>query len=174
MCTYAINSQFNGIEINFEDKPSLSIREAMKSAGFRWHNVKKLWYAKRSEERLALAQKLASGQEIEHRNSGTVSAARTNSGTVVRAQSEPVSRYGVKVGDILFDVWGYSMTIVEYYKVTKILSPTKIEIVEIGLQAVEGSQDSGGGQTVLPVPAREIGDRIEKQIVNRAVAGTSK
>lgn len=166
MCTFAINPQFNGIEINFENKPSAAIREAMKSAGFRWHSMKKLWYAKHSDERLALAQRLAGGEDLEHTNSGTVSAAGTSSGTETRAQSEPVSRYGVKVGDILADSWGYSMTIVEFYKVTRIVSPTKIEIVELGLDAVEGSQDSGGGQRVLPALDREIGERITKQIVN--------
>ena len=118
MCTMAINNQFNGIELTFAGKPAEEIREAMKNAGFRWHQQKKLWYAKNTAERLALAKKL-SGQQAPAETAAAVPA----------AGSEPVSKYGLKAGDILYDVWGYSMTLVEYYKVTKIVSPCKVEIV---------------------------------------------
>ena len=47
MCTMAINNQFNGIELTFESKPTNEIREALKNLGFRWHGVRKIWYAKR-------------------------------------------------------------------------------------------------------------------------------
>lgn len=59
MCTMAINNQFNGIELTFTEKPSEAIRATMKNAGFRWHGQKKLWYAKNTVERMALAQKLS-------------------------------------------------------------------------------------------------------------------
>ena len=55
------------------------------------------------------------------------------------------------------------MTIVEYYKVTKIVSPCKVEIVEIGSTQI--SCDQGGGETLMPAPEREIGERIKKQVV---------
>ena len=152
MCTFAINNQFNGIEISFVEKPAEAIRDAMKEAGFRWHRQKKLWYAKKTAERMALAQKLSSGSEEAPPQASAPAAA-----------AEPVSKYGIKVGDILYDVWGYSMTLVEYYKVTKIVSPTKIEIAEVGHIVV--SSDRGGGEYVLPDPEREIGERIVKQVV---------
>ena len=59
MTTYTINPTFNGIEITFSGKPDRATLDTLKAAGYRWHNVKKLWYAKQTPERLALAQQIA-------------------------------------------------------------------------------------------------------------------
>lgn len=59
MTTLSINDQLNGIEIIFDSKPTQTIIDNLKSNGFRWHNVKKLWYAKNTAERLALAKSIA-------------------------------------------------------------------------------------------------------------------
>lgn len=56
---YQINEECNGIEISFSEKPGDIIRDKLKKAGFRWHSVKKVWYAKRSESREELAERLA-------------------------------------------------------------------------------------------------------------------
>jgi hypothetical protein len=40
------NLEHQGIEIEFDGKPSQEIRTKLKSAGFRWSGVQKLWYAK--------------------------------------------------------------------------------------------------------------------------------
>lgn len=159
MCTMAINNQFNGIELTFESKPTSEVRDSLKNLGFRWHGVKKLWYAKNTEERMALALELSGNPAAAPAVPAQISAPA--------ATSKPVSKYGIRVGDILFDVWGYSMTLVEYYKVTKIVSPSKIEIVEVGHKVVPGSTDSSGGERVLPDPEREIRDRIVKQVVKK-------
>lgn len=58
--TYNLIPELNGIEITFTDKPGDLTREELKKAGFRWHSKNKLWYAKQSPERLALAQQLTS------------------------------------------------------------------------------------------------------------------
>lgn len=58
------NHELNGIEISFENKPEAATIEVLKSNGFRWHKVKKLWYAKNTAERLALAESLTDGQQI--------------------------------------------------------------------------------------------------------------
>lgn len=58
MTTYRINQEQNGIEIMFTEKPEAATLEALKAAGYRWHRVKKLWYAKNTAERMALAQEL--------------------------------------------------------------------------------------------------------------------
>ena len=58
---YTINEDLNGIEITFESKPEVATIEALKTAGFRWHRVKKLWYAKQNAERIILAQAIAEG-----------------------------------------------------------------------------------------------------------------
>lgn len=56
-----LNNELNGIELVFEGKPENEILTAIKGAGFRWHNVKKLWYAKQTAERIALAESISGG-----------------------------------------------------------------------------------------------------------------
>ena len=46
------NAEHNGVEVYFPSKPADSVRESLKRAGYRWHSVKKCWYATRTEERL--------------------------------------------------------------------------------------------------------------------------
>lgn len=58
---YIINEELNGIEVIFTEKPEAETLEALKGAGFRWHKIKKLWYAKNTPERLQLAESIASG-----------------------------------------------------------------------------------------------------------------
>lgn len=64
MAQININKELNGIEIIFEGKPDAATLDALKANGYRWHRVKKLWYAKNTAERLALAESLADGQQI--------------------------------------------------------------------------------------------------------------
>lgn len=151
MCTIAINNQLNGIELTFAEKPAADILETIKNAGFRWHRQKRLWYAKNTADRMALATKLSGGSAP----ADTVPAAP--------ATSEAVSKFGIKVGDILTGSWGYSMTLVEIYKVTKILSPCRIEIVEIGADLI--SADRGGGENLMPNPDKVIGEPIKKTVM---------
>ena len=56
------NQELNGIEIQFESKPDEATLDALKSNGYRWHRAKKVWYAKQTPERLALAESLTDGQ----------------------------------------------------------------------------------------------------------------
>lgn len=62
MTTLLINKELNGIEIIFGSKPTQEIIDSLKNSGFRWHKVKKLWYAKNTEERLAFAESIADGK----------------------------------------------------------------------------------------------------------------
>lgn len=55
MAKMTLNEQFNGVEIFFEEKPDTKVLEQLKANGFRWHNFKKIWYAKRTEKTLTLA-----------------------------------------------------------------------------------------------------------------------
>ena len=54
------NNNLNGIEVIFAAKPEPATIEALKANGFKWHNVKKLWYAKQTPARVAFAQSLGS------------------------------------------------------------------------------------------------------------------
>ena len=53
-----LNNDLDGIEVYFNSKPAQETRDALKAAGYRWHSVKKCWYAKRSEERLRALRKI--------------------------------------------------------------------------------------------------------------------
>jgi hypothetical protein len=44
--TWHKNLEHEGIQIEFDGKPSEEIRSKLKSAGFRWSRVQKIWYAK--------------------------------------------------------------------------------------------------------------------------------
>lgn len=46
------NPEFDGVEVYFPNKPSEATRDALKSAGYRWHSKKKCWYAKNTEKNL--------------------------------------------------------------------------------------------------------------------------
>ena len=63
MTTYTLNAEKHGIEIMFGDKPDKAVRDTLKSLGFRWHNMKKCWYAKQSDERMEFAIKIANADE---------------------------------------------------------------------------------------------------------------
>ena len=62
--TYTLNAELNGIEITFDGKPESSILESLKAIGYRWHKVKKLWYAKQNPDTLSLAQSIADGATV--------------------------------------------------------------------------------------------------------------
>lgn len=52
------NEEHKGIEVVFPSSPKAEIRTALKSNGFRWHNTKKMWFAKETKDRLALVKSL--------------------------------------------------------------------------------------------------------------------
>ncbi len=154
MCTMAINNQFNGIELTFESKPTSEVRDSLKNLGFRWHGVKKLWYAKNTEERMALALELS-------KNSAAAPVVPTQ--VSAPAASAPKNKYGVKVGDIFYGSFGYNMTIVEFFRVEKILSACKVEIQRIGLSVVE--TERGGSERVVADPENKINDPVQKMVM---------
>ena len=59
------NEQFNGLEVYFDTKPEKETIEALKSRFFRWHGLKKCWYARNTEANLAFLQALNNGEQAE-------------------------------------------------------------------------------------------------------------
>lgn len=55
---YTITERDGQVEVSFEDKPSVAVRNALKELGFRWHGKRKIWYGKadRSEVEEALRE----------------------------------------------------------------------------------------------------------------------
>ena len=54
--------------------------------------------------------------------------------TAAAAFASAFPTHGYKVGDILFGSTDYGMTIPHFYKVTRLIGATKIEVVELALQ----------------------------------------
>lgn len=52
------NTEHDGIEVYFTSKPSQATRDALKTAGYRWHSVKKCWFAKRTEAHLQALKRI--------------------------------------------------------------------------------------------------------------------
>lgn len=52
------NTEHDGIEVYFTSKPSQETRDALKAAGYRWHSVKKCWFAKRTEAHLQALKRI--------------------------------------------------------------------------------------------------------------------
>ena len=95
MTRFAINKEFNGIEITFDSKPAAETLEALKASGYRWHRVKKVWYAKQNPERLALAQALTGEQIIETPAPKAAKADTINLDNL--GETRPVSLYGAEL-----------------------------------------------------------------------------
>lgn len=52
------NREYSGLELTFDKRPDQSVIDSLKEQGFRWHNKKKLWFAKETEARIAFARRL--------------------------------------------------------------------------------------------------------------------
>lgn len=61
------NKEKNGIELKFNDIPSVEIRTELKNNGFRWHRLKKVWYAKQTQKILDFVNTLKApkNEEVE-------------------------------------------------------------------------------------------------------------
>ncbi len=103
MATYAINTKLNGIEITFDSKPGEIIRGELKAAGFRWHKVKKVWYAKNSANRLNLAQRLANAAPVTRQEAAAKEA--STAWTVERLNSIKDGYTFKRTGEGLYTGW---------------------------------------------------------------------
>ena len=130
-----LNKKLNGIELIFQEKPATEILTMLKGNGFRWHRQKKLWYAKVTDERKAFVK------ELQKANTEIISVSNNVSETPTKAKAkkQPVNKYGVKVGDMFCDTWGYGQTNVDFYQVvdlkgsiTVVLKPVKKNARMIG------------------------------------------
>ena len=95
--TFSMNPEFSGIEITFPDKPSPSVLDSLKNLGFRWHCVKKLWYAKESAARLAFAQSVA-GETVPApvESSSAAPAASSRLSLWERTRTDALPAYGTE------------------------------------------------------------------------------
>ena len=126
-----LNKQLNGIELIFQEKPSTEILTMLKGNGFRWHRKKKLWYAKVTDERKAFVK------ELQKANTEIISVSNNVSETPTKAKAkkQPVNKYGVKVGDMFCDIWGYEQTNVDFYQVVDLKGSTTVVLKPVNKNA---------------------------------------
>lgn len=135
------NAEHNGIELIFDGKPDTSIRTALKANGFRWHGVKKLWYAKETETRLNFAYQLAQNK-LEAREEN-------------HAKKQAVNKYGVKVGDVFHLSWGYNMTINDFYQVVSVTA-SSVRVVEVKPEIIKDECQGYSGDILFKNPNGEM------------------
>lgn len=128
MATLTINNELNGIEISFDAKPLQAVIDTLKSNGFRWHRVKKIWYAKNTSERLQIAESIADGKKID---------------TAVPKKKEQQNIFGVKVGDIFSASWGYEQTNNDFFQVIALVGKQSVRVREVIPQIITHEAVSG-------------------------------
>jgi hypothetical protein len=107
--TVTYNNELNGIEITFTSKPNQSIIDQLKDTGYKWHNVKKLWYAKKNSESKMFAESLQSTQEEKEEMSH-------NSQSAIDPTNDPITQPTktngdkIKVKEIKF-LWSESLLV---------------------------------------------------------------
>lgn len=60
MANYKVNSSRNRIEIYFDSKPSVAIRDFMKNNGFRWNSYERYWFSYYSPNNVEVAEQVVS------------------------------------------------------------------------------------------------------------------
>ena len=126
-----LNKALNGIELIFQEKPATEILTTLKENGFRWHRQKKLWYAKVTDERKALVK------ELQKSNTKIISVSNNVLETPKKGKvkKQPVNKYGVKVGDMFCDIWGYEQTNVDFYQVVDLKGSTTVVLKPVNKNA---------------------------------------
>ena len=84
-----------------------------------------------------------------------------------RADRKAAKR-GVEVGHILVSSWGNEQTNVDFYKVTKLIGSTMVEIVEIGQMMAQA--DTSMSEHVVPNPDAVLGAPMRKRCVKGVVS----
>lgn len=122
-----LNNEHNGIELYFGEKPNKNIIDMLKVNKFRWHSVKKCWFAKNTDKNMLVANNIKAGKiEIIE-----------NKKTVVE------NELGIKVGDIFYMSWGYEQTNVDFFRVKALRGKTQVILQEVSLNITEEKGISG-------------------------------
>jgi len=126
--TITANTEFNSLEITFDEKPSETIRKALKDLKYRWHSVKKIWYGYSDKETL---EKVLAGDNTPAETHKTKKAERTE------------NIFGVKVGDVFESSWGYEQTNVDFFQVIALVGEKSVRVREVYLPMIKQEAVSG-------------------------------
>lgn len=94
--TITENTLFNGIELYFNTIPNKNIITALKDKKFKWHSVKKCWYAKATQENKDFAYSLTDAKEIltanTNNNNNKKETAKENNSTLELKSLTPLTQ----------------------------------------------------------------------------------
>lgn len=139
--TITTNPEFNGIEISFTEKPARCTLDALKAQGFRWHNKKAIWYAKNTPERMEAAQAICSigdyALQVLAEEAAENRPAYGKGKKKTAEKSQPVNKFGVKVGDIFSASWGYEQTNNDFFQVVALVGESSVRVREVYLPLVD-------------------------------------
>lgn len=110
------NLEKKGIELYFSEKPGKKVLKMLKENGYRWHNLKKCWYAKENENTLKVAENIK-GEKI----------------AKAKTIAKKINELGVKIGDIFHMSWGYEQTNSDFFKVIGLKGKTQVVLQEVQL-----------------------------------------
>lgn len=119
-----LNQQFNSVEVSFADIPAAAVREALKTAGFRWHKQKKVWYGYKTPEQ---AEAIINGAD------------QPETDGKPEQKQQPANEFGVEVGDIFSASWGYDQTNVNFFQVIALAGKSSVRVREVYLPMIEES-----------------------------------
>lgn len=114
------NEKLNGVELYFEEKPSKTVIDNLKDGGFKWHTLKKCWYAKKNDKTVKVLATL----NIEAKQ---------------LKPAEKTTENGVKIGDIFVMSWGWEQTNVDAYQVVNIKGKSTVILRAINIETVEST-----------------------------------
>lgn len=162
--TYTIskNSEFNSIEITFENKPSEAIRNALKKLRFRWHSIKKVWYGYSDENSVKNA--------IENAENGNIS----EKSKPKAKNTEKVNKYGVKVGDIFSASWGWEQTNVNFFQVIELVGECSVRVREVYLEMIDEKPTCGMAADRTYKLTKEILPPVSSNFINDEEKGDLK
>ena len=121
-----LNKEHNGIELYFEEKPNKNIIDMLKANKFRWHSIKKCWYAKKTENNMKVAENISNGK-IE----------------IIENKKVEENELGIKVGDIFYMSWGYEQTNVDFFRVKALRGKTQVILQQVYLEMTQDKCVSG-------------------------------
>lgn len=121
-----LNNEHNGIELYFGEKPSKNIIDMLKANKFRWHSIKKCWFAKNTENNMLVAENISNGK-IE----------------IIENKKVEENELGIKVGDIFYMSWGYEQTNVDFFRVKALRGKTQVVLQEVNLEMTQDKCVSG-------------------------------
>lgn len=121
-----LNNEHNGIELYFGEKPNKNIIDMLKANKFRWHSIKKCWFAKNTENNMLVAENISNGK-IE----------------IIENKKVEENELGIKAGDIFYMSWGYEQTNVDFFRVKALRGKTQVILQEVNLGIAEEKGISG-------------------------------